>query len=116
VYDFPERVGSVVGFVPVIAAPEHHPLALRSSALLIRRDERFAKAAVGWILRELSKYAPATVTVFVRENLPCFSSESLRNALTYSPEAIRRTFITSMEAAQRLHAADISARHRRRMR
>jgi 3-methyladenine DNA glycosylase AlkD len=89
---------------------------LRSSAVLIRRDERFAKTAVGWILRDLSKYDPETVAAFVRENLPYFSTESIRNALKYSPEAVRRTFVTSLNAGRQRDAADISARHRRRIR
>jgi 3-methyladenine DNA glycosylase AlkD len=80
---------SVVGFVPVIAEPGYHPLVLRSSAVLIHRDERFAKTAVGWILRELSKHDPETVTAFVDEQLPCFSVESLRNALAYVRERVK---------------------------
>jgi len=92
---------SVVGFVPVIAEPAHHPLVLRSSAVLIRREERFAKTAVGWILRELSKYDPGKVTAFVDEHLRYFSTESLRNALKYSPEATRRKFLKSSPRGSR---------------
>ncbi len=101
---------SVVGFVPVIAVPDHHPLVLRSSAVLIRRDERFAKTAVGWILRDLSKYDSGKVAAFVDENLMYFSTESIRNALKYSPEATRRKCLESMKAAQQQHAADGAAR------
>lgn len=97
---------SVVGFVPVIAVSDYYPLVLRSSAVLIRRDERFAKTAVGWILRDISKYDLAKVTAFVVKNLLYFSAESIRNALKYSPEAKRRTFLKSMKAAQQQHAAD----------
>jgi 3-methyladenine DNA glycosylase AlkD len=103
---------SVVGFVPVIALPDHYPLVLRSSRVLIRRDERFAKTAVGWILRDLSKHDSETVTAFVDENLPYFSTESIRNALKYSPEATRRKFLKGMSAAQQQHAADGAARRR----
>lgn len=103
---------SLIGFVPVIAVPGHYPLVLRSSAVLIRRDERFAKTAVGWILRDLSKFDPRTVTAFVEENLPYFSRESIRNALKYSPETIRRKFLKGMKAAQHQHAADGAAPRR----
>jgi 3-methyladenine DNA glycosylase AlkD len=92
---------SVVAFVPVIAVPEYHPLVLRSSSVLIRRDERFAKTAVGWILRDLSRHDPETVSAFVDEHLPHFSTESLRNALKYSPETMRRRFLAGMRAVQR---------------
>jgi len=103
---------SVVGFVPVIAEPDYHPLVVRSSGVLIRRDERFAKTAVGWILRELSKHDSGTVTAFVDEHLPYFSAESVRNALKYSPEATRRRFLKGLEAARRRHSADGAARRR----
>jgi hypothetical protein len=101
---------SVVGFVPVIAAPEHHPLLLRSLAVPIRREERVDKTAVGWILRDLSTSDPGTVAAFVGENLPYFSAESLRNALKPSPEAMRREFLTRMKAAHREHAAAVAGR------
>lgn len=103
---------SVVGFVPVIKAPDHHPLVLRSCAVLIRRDERFAKTAVGWILRDLSKCDSKSVTEFLNENLVYFSKESIRNALKYSPEATRRRFLGGVKIAQQQHAADGALRRR----
>ena len=103
---------SVVGFVPVIAEPVYHPLVLRSSVVLIRREERFAKTAVGWILRDLSKYEPGKVTAFVDEQLRYFSTEALRNALKYSPEATRRKRLKGMKTAQQRHAAAGAARRR----
>ena len=103
---------SLIGFVPVIAEPDYHPLVLRSSAVLIRREERFAKTAVGWILRDLSKYDPGMVTAFVDEQLQFFSMESIRNALKYSPEAIRRKRLEGMKTAQQRHAADAALRRR----
>ena len=103
---------AVIGFVPVIAELDYHPLVLRSSAVLIRRDERFAKTAVGWILRELSKHDSGMVTAFVDEQLPYFSTESIRNALRYLPEATRRKFLKGLKAAQQQHAAAGAARRR----
>lgn len=103
---------SIVGFVPVLAVSDHYPLVLRSSTVLIRREERFAKSAVGWILRVISKYDSGTVAAFVDENLPYFSTESIRNALKYSPEATRRNFLKRMKAAQQQHAAAGASRRR----
>lgn len=103
---------SVIAFVPVMAQVGYHPLVLRSSAVLIRRDERFAKTAVGWILRELAKHDPGTVIAFVDEQLPYFSTERVRNALKHLPEATRRKFLGRLKAAQQLQTADGAARRR----
>ena len=97
---------SLVGFVPVIADPAYHSLVLRSAAVLIRREERFAKTAVGWVLRDLSKHDSGAVQAFVDQNLRHFSTESLRNALKYSPESARLGTLKSMRAAQQQHAPD----------
>jgi 3-methyladenine DNA glycosylase AlkD len=103
---------SVVGFVPVIEVPDHRPLVLRSCAVLIRRGERFAKTAVGWVLRDLSKHDLGLVTGFLDENLEHFSMESIRNALKYTPEATRRKYLDGMKAAQEDHAARGTLRRR----
>jgi 3-methyladenine DNA glycosylase AlkD len=96
---------SVVSFVPVIETPDYHALILQSSASLIRRNERFAKTGVGWILRDLSKHDPELVLAFVAEHLASFNTQSLRNALKYSPEAIRQKALQSMRAAHHQQAA-----------
>jgi 3-methyladenine DNA glycosylase AlkD len=103
---------SVIGFVPVIAELDYHPLLLRSSTVLIRRDERFAKTAVGWILRELSKHDSEIVTAFVDEQLPYFTTESIRNALKHFPVATRQKFLNGLKAAQQQHAAAGAVRRR----
>jgi 3-methyladenine DNA glycosylase AlkD len=80
--------------------------------VLIRREERFAKTAVGWVLRDLSKHDSAVVKDFVDQNLRYFSAESLRNALKYSPETARLGALKSMRAAQQQHATDGASRRR----
>ena len=60
---------------------------------LIRRDERFAGAAVGRILREISKHDEALVLYFVEQNLLSFTTESLANALKYSARARRDKYL-----------------------
>jgi hypothetical protein len=45
------------------------------------------------------------VTGFVNEQLPYFSTESIRNALKYLPEGTRRKFLMDLKAAQRPQAA-----------
>lgn len=78
---------SLVAFVPVAEETDYYPLIERSCQTVIRREERFAKTAVGWILRDISKHDPAFVSRVVTENIGQFSVESLKNATKYfSPE------------------------------
>jgi 3-methyladenine DNA glycosylase AlkD len=74
---------SAVAFVNLTADPRFHDLFERSCTTLIRRDERFAKTAVGWVLRELSRHDRARVEAVIREHEAHFSRESLRNARKY---------------------------------
>jgi 3-methyladenine DNA glycosylase AlkD len=71
---------SVVAFVKVAANSTYYPLIRASCTILIRRQERFAKTAVGWILRDISKHDTDFVTDFINDNVHHFSLESLRNA------------------------------------
>jgi 3-methyladenine DNA glycosylase AlkD len=74
---------SVVAFVKVAAEQQYYPLIYESCAMLTQREERFAKTAVGWILREISRYDRNGVERFVAEHVEHFSNEALRNALKY---------------------------------
>ena len=56
---------------------------LAISAILIAREERFAKTAVGWVLRELSTAYPEDVISFVKPHEALFSKESLKNAMKH---------------------------------
>ncbi len=51
-----------------------------SCNVLIKREERFAKTAVGWIMREVSKYNKELVKKILDKNIIYFSTESLKNA------------------------------------
>lgn len=74
---------SVVAFSNLTKDSEYTPLLLKSNAKLIKREERFAKTAVGWILRELSKVDEQIVVDFIAENRQYFSRESHENAIKY---------------------------------
>jgi 3-methyladenine DNA glycosylase AlkD len=50
---------------------------------VIKRNERFAKTAVGWILRDISKNDKGFVDQVVKDNINNFSVESLNNATKY---------------------------------
>jgi 3-methyladenine DNA glycosylase AlkD len=89
---------SVVAFVPVAVDGRYHPLIYESCDSLIRRDERFAKTAVGWILRDLSRHDENGVEEFVESHVKCFSIESLRNALKYFPDSERTHYVARLRA------------------
>jgi 3-methyladenine DNA glycosylase AlkD len=74
---------------------------LASCQALIERDERFAKTAVGWILRDISKRDPVLVKEFVELKLTRFSLESLRNTLKYFPSEDRDRYVGRLKAAPR---------------
>ena len=72
---------SVVAFANYTKHPEYKMLMLGSCSKLIRREERFAKTAVGWILRELSKTDKKAVMAFIEKHARYFSKESLENGI-----------------------------------
>jgi 3-methyladenine DNA glycosylase AlkD len=74
---------SLVAFVPVAGDSAYYPAVERSCAVLIVRPERFAKTAVGWILREISKYDETFVRRVLDDTIQNFSAESLKNATKY---------------------------------
>lgn len=64
---------------------EYRALILPSCYMLIKREERFAKTAVGWIMREFSKTDKNLVTDFLHKNRPYLIREVITNALKYYP-------------------------------
>jgi 3-methyladenine DNA glycosylase AlkD len=74
---------SVVAFVPLTNIPEFQPLWLEACSVIIRREERFAKTGVGWILRELSKSNEEQMLRFIHAHIRWLSKESLNNAIKY---------------------------------
>lgn len=74
---------SVVAFTTLTKENKYTSLLLKSNAKLIKREERFAKTAVGWILRELSKVSKQIVVDFIAEYRQYFSRESHENAIKY---------------------------------
>lgn len=73
----------LVPFVKVAESSVYYPNIEESCRVLIHREERFAKTAVGWILRDISKYDEAFVRQVIEENIEYFSAESLKNATKY---------------------------------
>lgn len=72
---------SLVAFANYTKHSEYKLLMLGSCSKLIRREERFAKTAVGWILRELSKTDKKMAMSFVEKYRKYFSKESFENGI-----------------------------------
>jgi 3-methyladenine DNA glycosylase AlkD len=63
----------------------------RSADILIRREERFAKTAVGWVLREYSKVDEEFVLDFLSKHVKHTTWEVKRNALKYYRKKLKTT-------------------------
>jgi 3-methyladenine DNA glycosylase AlkD len=91
---------SLVAFVPAAEKAEYYPLIEKGCQRVINRDERFAKTAVGWILRDISKHDQATVERVVIENISHFSAESLKNATKYFSNEEKKYFRNMLREAR----------------
>jgi 3-methyladenine DNA glycosylase AlkD len=91
---------SLVAFVPVAGNIKYYPLLETSCRQIIRRNERFAKTAVGWILRDISKYDQPMVERVIEGNAAYFSSESLKNATKYFDSQEKNRYREMVKAAK----------------
>jgi 3-methyladenine DNA glycosylase AlkD len=92
---------AVVAFVGVATNRDYYPLIQIAGEVLIKRKERFAKTAVGWILRDISKHDELWVRAFIDSNLSHFSNESLKNATKYFSEDDRRAYLKSLRSTNK---------------
>jgi len=74
---------SLVPFARARYISQYSKEIMQFSDILIRRNERFAKTAVGWVLREYSKHDPKFVLDFLSKHVKYTNSEVKRNALKY---------------------------------
>lgn len=88
---------SVVAFVRVSENRDYYNMIEKSCSNLIKREDRFSKTAVGWILREISKHDDKFVKQFIERNMSHFSIESLRNALKYSSSHERKHYLNMLK-------------------
>jgi 3-methyladenine DNA glycosylase AlkD len=90
---------SLVAFVKVAENSACYAMVGESCRVLIRREERFAKTAVGWVLRDISKHDEVFVRGVIGENLEHFSLESLRNATKYFSQDERNAYLRTFKDA-----------------
>ena len=74
---------SLVPFAQSKHIGEHGKYIARFADILIRREERFAKTAVGWVLREYSKVDGTFVLDFLSRHVKYTTWDVKRNALKY---------------------------------
>ena len=74
---------SLVPFARANSIASHGKSIYRFSDILIRRKERFAKTAVGWVMREYSRHDPEFVLDFISRHAKYTTAEVKRNALKY---------------------------------
>ncbi len=74
---------SLVPFAQADSLLDHSKVIKLFADMLIRRKERFAKTAVGWVLREYSKRDEEFVLSFLSKHVKYTTSEVKRNALKY---------------------------------
>jgi 3-methyladenine DNA glycosylase AlkD len=80
---------SLVAFVKVVHDRHYHGPIGASCRVLIRRPERLAKTAVGWVLRDLSRHDESRVQQIIEKNIRHFTPETLKNATKYFPREVR---------------------------
>jgi len=74
---------SLVPFAQSNSIKKHEKLIKELSSKLIKRDERFCKTAVGWVLREYSKVDKEFVEKFLSDNENYTTKEVIKNATKY---------------------------------
>lgn len=85
---------SLVPFAQCKTLPNHLERLNVPMATLISREERFAKSAVGWILREIYKFNPDFVLRFLKNHKDFLTREVLNNSLKYMDKEQRREFVS----------------------
>ena len=85
---------SVVAFIGLTKDDKYYPHIFENCNILIKREERFAKTAVGWILHDIYKIDKQIVFNFIDKNLKYFDKESLKNALKYSEKEVQKKYLT----------------------
>lgn len=81
---------SLVPFAQSRFITEHAGSIERFADILIRREERFAKTAVGWVLREYSKFDQEYVLNFLSRHAKHTTWDVKRNALKYYRQKLKK--------------------------
>lgn len=75
---------SLVPFAQCKTISKHSETILKFSKVLIKREERFCKTAVGWVLRQYSKIDDNLVMGFLEQHRKWTTKEVVRNATKHT--------------------------------
>ncbi len=89
---------SIVPFVYYLKDKSFHTGLVSACKKLIQREERFAKTAVGWVLRELAEHNRKTVDLFIQGNLKHFTSEVLKNACKHFEAQEKKRWLQQLKS------------------
>jgi 3-methyladenine DNA glycosylase AlkD len=84
---------SIVSFAESKSLKKYYKLLLKPMAVLIQREERFSKTAVGWALRNISKFDLEYVLSFLKSNAAYLSKEVIMNSLKYCDKNIKMEIV-----------------------
>lgn len=87
---------SLVAFTQCKSLKENLPKLEMPMKRVIKRNERFAKTSVGWILREIYKFNKTFVKNFLKENKRFLTKEVVNNALKYMDKDQKRRFVLTL--------------------
>ncbi len=88
---------SLVSVLSVSELKRHHEEMMRTARVVIARDERFAKTAVGWLLREIANVDKRVVRNFLDDELQNFSKEALGKVTKAFGEKERKTWSAKLK-------------------
>jgi len=88
---------SAVAFTQIKDILKYLDILIGINNVLIRREERFSKTAVGWTLREISKNDNDYVVNFVEENIKYFTKETINNSMKYFDKEIRKKYLIQLK-------------------
>jgi len=88
---------SVVAFIGLTKDDKYYLNIFENCSILIKREERFAKTSVGWILHDIYKVDTKVVFDFVNDNLKYFDKESLKNALKYTSKEVQKNYLDRLK-------------------
>ncbi len=113
--DFWLRRSALLALMPsLIRENTHWRRFARDAAALLPEREFFVRKAIGWVLREVSKRDPDTVTAFVDAHLDAMSGVTFREAVRRLPPKARAALLARRAGGGRLRpAARAGARARR---
>ena len=89
---------AIVSFAQSKTLIKHYKSLSTPMEYLIKREEKFAKTAVGWILREIYKFDIPFVKKFLKSNSKYLIKDIIRNALKYMDKQEAKAFILTLKS------------------